>query len=57
MAIAFGLVVENIGIVVGWRFGLFGIPYLIWALLIVGFYGHDLWVSFSGKQYLIAGHF
>jgi hypothetical protein len=55
MAIAFGLVVGNIGIVVGGQFGLLSLPYLIWALVIVGFYGHDLWVSFGGVRQSATG--
>jgi hypothetical protein len=29
---------------------LVGMPYLIWAGTIMGFYGRDLWVSFGGAQ-------
>lgn len=28
-------------------------PYLIWAIVLIGFYGHDLWLFFAGKHELV----
>jgi len=52
LAIVFGAVVGIVGLLVGSQFGnvfygrLVSTPYLIWAIVIVGFYGHDLLGSF-----------
>lgn len=53
LVIFFGLMLGILGLLVRGQFGvvdtysnLVAIPYYIWALVIVSFYGHDLWVSF-----------
>jgi len=46
----FGVVLANDSVVLGRQFGLLSIPYLLWAVLLVTFYGHDLWTTFGSAR-------
>jgi hypothetical protein len=62
LAIVFGALVAFFGIVIsnqmgpGWHAALVGITYLLWAVTIIVFYGHDLWyASIGARRVLKAG--
>lgn len=57
LAIIFGIVLAVVGIFVRGQFGivsaysnLVAIPYYVWGIAVVVFYGHDLWASSSAAQ-------
>jgi hypothetical protein len=57
LALAFGVVVGATGQTISSRFDvnygrLVAAPYIIWAVVIIGFYGRDLWVSFARQHEL-----
>jgi|SRR5579859_951887 len=54
LIILFGIALCILGVLVRGQFGavstysnFVAIPYYIWGLAMIGFYGHDLWASFS----------
>jgi len=54
LTILFGIVLCILGVLVRGQFGavttysnFVAMPYYVWGLAIIGFYGHDLWVSVS----------
>lgn len=58
----FGALLGIIGLVVRGQFGavtlysnFVAVPYYLWAFLIIGFYGHDLWVSSKPQPDMLAG--
>ena len=57
----FGTLLGVVGLIVRGQFGaitiysnIVAIPYYLWALAIIGFYGHDLWASWNQNTKLMA---
>jgi len=60
VALIFGVVLGCVAILVGRQFAgppyatLVSVPYLVWGLVLIGFYGHDFWASFARRRRLEA---